>query len=97
MGKQSNCRCGICEIEKSILAELVSADSLHRYGQLVSERPLLLAYPVPSALVAQLHACRTGGDNGYLSDRIIAELVNDRIPGQHGEILEKPLLLLTSA
>jgi DNA-directed RNA polymerase specialized sigma24 family protein len=94
MGKQSNCRCGICEIEKSILAELVSADSLHRYGQLVSERPLLLAYPVPSALVAQLHACRTGGDNGYLSDRIIAELVNDRIPGQHGEILEKLLLLI---
>jgi len=94
MGNQSNCRCGICEIEKSILAELVSADNLDRYGELVAEKPLLLAYPAPSALVEQLHACRNGGDPGQLSDRIFAELLHDRIPGQHGEILEKLLLLI---
>lgn len=94
MGNQSNCRCAVCEIEKSILAELVSADSLDRYGKLVAERPLLLAYPAPSALVAQLHTCRNGGDPGHLSDRIFAELLYDRVPGQHWELLEKLLLLI---
>lgn len=94
MGSPSNCRCGVCEIEKSILAELVSADTVEGYGALVAGKPLLLAYPGPAELVAQLHACRNGGDTDHLSDRIFVELLSDRIPNQHGEILEKLLLLI---
>jgi DNA-directed RNA polymerase specialized sigma24 family protein len=94
MGNRSNCRCGICEIEKSIVAELGSADSKDWYGELVAERPLLLAYPAPSELVAQLHACRNGRDPDQLSDRIFVELLNDRVLGNHGELLEKLLLLI---
>jgi len=94
MGNQSNCRCGICEIEKSIVAELASAGNKDWYGELVAERPLLLAYPTPSELVAQLHACRNGRDPDQLSDRIFVELLNDRVLGNHGELLEKLLLLI---
>jgi hypothetical protein len=94
MGNRSNCRCGICEIEKSIAAELGSAGSMDRYGELVAERPLLLAYPTPSELVAQLHARRNGGDSDQLSDQVLAELLNDRVSGQHWELLEKLLLLI---
>lgn len=94
MGNRSNCRCGICEIEKSIVAELGSVGSKDWYGELVAERPLLLAYPAPSELVAQLHASRNGRDPNRLSDRIFAELLNDRVPGNHWELLEKLLLLI---
>jgi hypothetical protein len=94
MGNFSNCRCCICEIEKSIVAELGFDDSKNRYGELVAERLLLLAYPTPAELVAQLHACRNGKDPDHISDRIFVELLNDRIISSHWEILERLLLLI---
>jgi hypothetical protein len=94
MGNYSNCGCAVCEIEKSIVAELGFDDSKKRYGELVAGRLLLLAYPTPAELVAQLHACRNGGDPHHISDQIFVELLNDRIFASHWELLERLLLLI---
>jgi hypothetical protein len=94
MGNFSNCGCGVCEIERSIVAELGFDDSKKRYGELAAGRLLLLAYPTPAELVAQLHACRNGGDPDHISDRIFIELLNDHIFASHWELLERLLLLI---
>jgi hypothetical protein len=94
MGNFSNCGCGVCEIEKGIVAELGFDESRKRYGQLVAGRLLLLTYPTPAELVAQLHACRNGRDPDHISDRIFIELLNDQIFASHWELLERLLLLI---
>jgi len=94
MGNLSNCGCGVCEIEKSIVAELEFDVSKNRYGELVAGRLLLLTYPTPAELVAQLHACRNGRDPHHISDRIFVELLNDQIFASHWELLERLLLLI---
>ena len=94
MGNFSNCGCSVCEIEKSIVGELGFDDSKSRYGELVAGRLLLLSYPTPAELVAQLHACRNGGDPHHISDQIFVELLHDRIFASHWELLERLLLLI---
>jgi hypothetical protein len=94
MGNFPNCGCSVCEIEKGIVEELGFDESKKRYGELVAGRLLLLAYPTPAALVAQLHACRDGRDPDHISDRIFTELLNDQIFASHWELLERLFLLI---
>ena len=90
MGRESKCRCLICDLERNLALAVASDDFTKRYSRFVCSHPLLLPFPVPTDLVDFLHT-RTTIDDILLSDVVLSELLQSL--GADGDSTLRDLLL----
>jgi hypothetical protein len=87
------CNCGICEIERSIAAELALEENQTRFNQVIAGNRTLSEYPTVRDLVTRLRACRTLKEGTQLSDQIFAALIASTPICENADFLERVLLL----
>jgi hypothetical protein len=87
------CTCGVCEIERSIAAELVLEENQARFNQVIAGNKVLSEYPTVRDLVTRLHACRRLEEGTHLSDQIFAALIASSAMFDNADFLERVLLL----
>ena len=93
MVKCLRCTCGVCEIERSIAADLALEENQARFNQVIAGNKVLSDYPTVCDLVTRLHACRTLEAGTHLSDQIFAALIASPSIFENADFLERVLLL----
>jgi hypothetical protein len=91
MSRESTCRCLICDLERTLGAEIARSTFEVCYQSFAHSRSLLATFPAASDLVVFLHT-RTTNNGIPMSDHILRELLETA--ATQGDALLRDLLLL---
>ncbi len=93
MLKENNCRCVVCQVERSLLNALSTQTARTHFQALAHNYPILNHFDSPTDVIAQLHEQRVELVNHKAWNGILRALV-DSIANGTGEEIGQQLLLL---
>jgi len=93
LSRESNCRCLICALERSLTGQLTEHASEEEYRKFADSRSLLSAFPSASDLITYLHSTRNASSGSVAADRILADLLQTTATDGSGGARRDLLLL----